>query len=339
VGLAAYGQWLAVADRGGNNIFFLNLNNRRDFFYSELARPRDVAWSGLGELFVINEDGELFRMAVDFRDERVESTDIMESGLTDGWALFRSADGDIYCIDISGSRLWKAVPLPDISFSLGAVSLSSPVVVWEEGMESILLDATLMSPFKTFLRASPIVANVVWNNRSIRAFAEWSSGSGSPDIVLFNRPAAPGSVSQSITNVTVENGEDIREAMQHVWSLQGRYLTHIIIDSTVDMTPEDLSVIALFCLNNGVELNVWARSVPSVELVRAAGLTGGNVIFSLANQPDLSLPDADVRLRIPLPHDLSSSGFPSRSMLSLFLNVGLMHTRNWIPLWPDMFDF
>ena len=115
-------------------------------------------------------------------------------------------------------------------------------------------------------------------------------------------------------------------------------MTNLIIDSTVGMTQEDLNVLTLFCLNNGVELNVWARSVPSAELVRAAALTGGNVIFSLINQPDLSLPHARIRIRIPLPQELSSSGFPSRSMLSLFLNVGLMHTRNWIPLWPDMFD-
>jgi len=338
VALSAYGQWLAVADRGGGNIFFLNLANRREFFSAELPRPRDVAWSALGELFVITEDGDLFKITADFRDGRVESADRLKSELTDGWALFNTPDGDVYCIDISGSRLWKAVPFPDTEISLGAVALSAPSIKWEEGTESILLNATLMSPFRTFSRTSPMVGHVAWNNRAIRAFAEWNpSGAERMELLLFNRPVAPGAVNSVINSVVVENSGDIRAALPSVWS--GRALTNIIIDSTVDMTAEDLKIITLFCLNNGVELNVWARSVPSVELVRAAGLTGGSVIFSLTNQPDLSLPNAEVLIRIPLPYDLSSSGFPSRSMLSLFLNVGLMHTRNWIPLWPDMFDF
>ena len=338
VGLAAYGRWLAVADRGGDNVFFLNLANRREFFSTELPRPRDVAWSALGELFVINEDGDLFKISVDFRDGSIEATDILKSGLTEGWALFSSPYGDVYCIDISGSRLWKAVPLPDAAISFGAVALSAPTIKWDEGTESILLNATLMSPFRTFSRTSPITAHVAWNNRAIRAVAEWNeSAAGRMGLVLFNRPAAPGAVNSAISSVVVENSGDIRAALPSVWS--GGTLTNVIIDSTVDMTPEDLKIITLFCLNNGIELNVWARSVPSVELVRAAGLTGGSVVFSLTNQPDLSLPNAEVLIRLPLPYDLSSSGFPSRSMLSLFLNVGLMHTRNWIPLWPDMFDF
>jgi len=341
VALSAYGGWLAVADRGGGEIFFLNLNNRRDFFSAEIPRPRDVTWSALGELFVINEDGNLFKLGVDFRDRRVEMADTLESGLTNGWALFNSPDGDVYCIDISGSRLWKAVPFPDAALSLGAASLFTPTVTREENVESILLDGTLMSPFRTYSRTSGLVAHVVWNNRAIRAIAEWNDAgsAGRPEVVLFNRPAAPGTVNPAIGSVVVENGRDTRIALPSVWGAGRGSLTHLIIDSTVDMTPEDLNVLTLFCLNNGVELNVWARSVPSVELTRAAALTGGRVIFSLVNQPDLSLPNARVRVRIPLPMELSSSGFPSRSMLSLFLNVGLMHTRNWIPLWPDMFDF
>jgi len=340
VALSAYGGWLAVADRGGSEIFFLNLSNRRDFFSTEIPRPRDVTWSTLGELFVINEDGDLFKLAVDFRDERVEAADRLGSGLTDGWALFSSPDGDVYCIDISGSRLWKAIPFPDAALSLGAVSLFAPTVTREENMESFLLDATLMSPFRTYSRASGLIAHVVWNNRSIRSFAAWSEAGNTrrPEFVLFNRPVAAGSVSPAINNVIVENGGDIRIALPSVWSARRGSLTNLIIDSTVDMTQEDLNVLTLFCLNNGVELNVWARSVPSVELVRAAAITGGKVIFSLINQPDLSLPHSRIQIRIPLPRELSSSGFPSRSMLSLFLNVGLMHTRNWIPLWPDMFD-
>ncbi|MCL2009118.1 MAG: hypothetical protein FWG71_01050 [Synergistaceae bacterium] len=343
VASSAYGQWLAVADRGGGRIFFLNLGNRREFFSAEISRPRDVAWSTLGELLVINEDGDLFKVSVDFRDGRAEAVNKLESGLTDGWALFGSPDGDVYCMDISGSSLWKAVPIPDaaMSVSLGVISLAAPTVTRDENRESFLLDATFMSPFKTYSRTSALVAHVVWNNRTIPSVAWWDERRNDavrPDIVLFNRPAPPGAVNPAINNVTVENGAGIRIALPSVWSLRGGSLTNLIIDSTVDMTQEDLNVVTLFCLKNGVELDVWARSVPSVELARAAGLTGGKTVFSLINQPDLSLPRPNMRVRIPLPQELSSSGYPSRSMLSMFLDVGLMHARDWIPLWPDMLD-
>jgi hypothetical protein len=45
-----------------------------------------------------------------------------------------------------------------------------------------------------------------------------------------------------------------------------------------------------------------------------------------------------MEIRVPLPRELSSSGYPSRSMLTVYLDVGLMHTRDWIPLWPDLLE-
>jgi hypothetical protein len=338
--IAAYGQWLAVADRGADNVYFLNLANRREFFRTEVSRPRDVEWSGLGELFVINEDGDLLRLAVDFRDGRIEASDTLESGVTNGWTLFASPDGDMYCIDVAGDKLWKAVTMPDDSVSMGAVSASAPKVTREENMESFLLDATFMSPFKTYSKTSPLVAHAVWNNRTIPSVARWNEpeDGAKAGVVLLNRPAPAGAVSASVNNVVVESGADIRIVLPSVWGSQGGTLTNLIIDSTIDMTPEDLNSITFFCLNNGVELDIWARGVPPTELTRASGLTGGKTLFSVFNQPDLSPPHTKVSIRIPLPLDLSSSGYPGKSMLSLFFDVGLMQTRDWLPLWPDMIE-
>ena len=203
------------------------------------------------------------------------------------------------------------------------------------------MDATFMSPFKTYTKTSSLVAHAVWNNRTMPSIAVWNerrSDAGKTDIVLFNRPVASGAVNPAVRNVVVENGADVRAALPSIWSSRRGVLTNVIMDSTVDMTQEDLNAVALFCLNNGVEFDVWARSVPTMELLRAAGLTGGVTFFSLINQPDLSPPYSKMIIRIPLPPELSSSGYPSRSMLSLFLDVGLMQTRDWMPLWPDMLD-
>ncbi|MDR1977709.1 MAG: hypothetical protein LBQ42_03135 [Synergistaceae bacterium] len=344
VGLAAYGPWLAVADRGGNRVFFLNAINKRDFFFAETPRPRDVAWSAIGELFVIDEDGNLFKMLVDFRDRRVDSVDLMESGLENGWTLFASPEGDLYCLDISASKLWKAVPIPDVNASLGFLSVARPRVTREENKESFALEANLMSPFVTYSKTAALVVHAVWNNKTIPSFAERQetpgrgNGERKAEILVFHRPAPLDALHPALREVVVENGTDIQIALPSIWTTQRRALTNVVVDASIIFSQEELDALTLFCLNNGVELDVWARSVPAVEMVRAAALSGGKVLFSLSGTPDVTPPRGKMQIRIPLPQELSSSGYPSRSMLTVYLDIGLMHTKDWIPLWPDMLE-
>ena len=63
---------------------------------------------------------------------------------------------------------------------------------------------------------------------------------------------------------------------------------------------------------------------------------GGRTIFSLDGPLDLEAPLTRMKIQIPLPMELSSSGYPSRSMLSVYMDVGLAQTQTWLPLWPDM---
>jgi hypothetical protein len=338
VGLAAYGPWLAVADRGGGRVFFLNVVNGRDFFSVDIPRPRDVAWSAIGELFVINEDGDIFRVLVDFRDRRTESADLLERGLENGWALFPSSRGDLYCLDISASKLWKAVSVPDVNASLGFLSIARPSVSREENKESFVLEADLMSPFVTYSKIATLVVHAVWNNKTIPSFAERREGTGKMEALVFHRPAPVGTIHPGLDSVVAENGTDIQIALPSIWSTQRRTLTNIVVDSSIIFSQDELDALTLFCLNNGVELDLWARSIPAVEMVRAAALSGGKVLFSLASAPDLTAPDSKIQIRIPLPQELSSSGYPSRSMLTIYLDVGLMHTKDWVPLWPDMLE-
>ncbi|MDR2528677.1 MAG: hypothetical protein LBD04_06640 [Synergistaceae bacterium] len=338
VALAAYGPWLAVADRGNGKIFFLNGANRRDFFSVNMPRPRDVAWSPIGELFVINEDGNLYRIPADFRDRKTGTPDLMESGLAEGWTLFAAPGGDLYCMDISASRLWKAVPVPDVDISSGFLSLSHPKVEREENKESFVLEAILSSPFVTYAKKTVPVVYSVWNNRSISSAAAWLDEPKKAEVLVFHRPASPGMVYPALQNRVAENGTDIQLALPALWSTQRTSLTNIVVDSSIIFSPDELDALTLFCLNNGLELDVWARSIPSVELTRASALTGGKTLLSMTNAPDLNPPRNKMQVRIPLPQELSSSGYPSRSMLTVFLDVGMMHTKDWIPLWPDLLE-
>lgn len=339
VALAAYGPWLAVADRGNERIFFLNVANRQDFFSVDVPRPRDLCWSAMGELFVISEEGSLYRMNVDFRDRWAEAPVLLESGLTDGWTLFRSDADDMYCLDIGASALWKAVPVPDAATSSGFLSISLPMIVTEKDRESFVMEASLMSPFVTYSHMSDPVVYTVWNNKMIPSTAMWRDDRGrKTDLFVFHRPISVGAVNPALKNMVAENGTDVQIVLPSIWTTYRETLTNVVLDSSVSFSGDELDILTLFCLNNGLELDIWGRSVPTVEMMRAAALTGGKVLYSLAGTPDLNPPRNRMQIRIPLPQDLASSGYTDRSMLTTYLDIGLMQTRDWIPLWPDLLE-
>ncbi|GHS88554.1 hypothetical protein AGMMS49957_10270 [Synergistales bacterium] len=345
VAVAAYGPWLAVADRGNERIFFLNVLNRRVDFSAPISRPRDINWSSVGELFVIGEGGELSRLLVDFRSRKVDAIDVMETDLENAWTLFDSPDGNMYCLDVGAANIWKAETLPDVELSSGFLSLSQPRIerVRTENAESenLLIEAAVSSPFITYSGIAKKVVHAIWNERTITSNAIWNPGgkaNKAPVFLIFQRPAQAGAVTPEIRSVRAEGGVDIQISLPSVWMAKDNALTNIVIDSSISFEPDDLDALTFFCLNNGLELDIWGRAVPTVEMIRSSALTGGKVVWSLANKPDLTPPDSSVRVSIPLPPELSSSGYPNRSMLTLYLDVGMLHTRNWIPLWPDILE-
>ena len=81
---------------------------------------------------------------------------------------------------------------------------------------------------------------------------------------------------------------------------------------------------------------MFADEPPSVELIRGSALTGGEVTF-VPNGVWGPFPDySSGKIRVVLPTDESSSGFPSRSTLSVYLDIGTVSMRDWIPMWPDL---
>ena len=78
VGISRYANWMAVADRGNGRVYLLDAVGRREFFFAETPMLRDVAWSPLGELFVLSEKGELFRAGLDFGRKEVRNLDAVD---------------------------------------------------------------------------------------------------------------------------------------------------------------------------------------------------------------------------------------------------------------------
>ncbi len=336
VGISRYANWLAVADRGNGRVYLLDAVSRREFFLTEVSMPRDVAWSPLGELFVLSEKGELFRVGLDFGRKEVRSFNRLRADLQDAWALFPSPWGDLYCLDVSASRLFKATMLPSQDTEQGFWGLYSPVLALDKDKESFLVEATVGTPFVSYFRDASVVVHSVWNERTIRSSMQWSSRP-SLDALLLHRTLSQGSVlPPTLKEVRTESGQDVRIALPPLWSLHRGTLTNVIVDSSILFSLDELLALTRFCLENGLRIDVWARDIPSLPLARASAFTGGTTLFSMAGSPRISPPWSRVRIQIPLPRELSSSGYPSRSMLAVYLDIGLVQMKGWIPLWPDL---
>ena len=335
VGLSRYANWLAVADRGNGRVYLLDAVSRREFFFAEVPMPRDVAWSPLGELFTLSEKGEIFRAGLDFERREVRNLDRLEAGLQDAWALFPSSQGDLYCLDVAASRLVKATMLPSRDTEQGFLGLFAPVLALDKDKESFLVEAAVGTPFVSYFRNTAEIVHAVWNERTLRSSMQWMP-QAPLDALLLHRSLPAGYVlPPTLRAVRVESGQDVRIALPPLWSLHRGTLTNLIVDSSLLLSQDEVAYLTRFCLENGLRLDVWARDIPSLALTRAGAFTGGTAVFSMTGPPRISAPRSRVRIQIPLPRELSSSGYPSRSMLAVYLDIGLVQMKGWIPLWPD----
>ncbi|MBQ9403702.1 MAG: hypothetical protein IJU15_01840, partial [Synergistaceae bacterium] len=107
VAIERYADWLAIADRANSRIYVLNMMSREYFTINSVQLPRDLIWSSMGELFVLNENGEVYDFVIDFgtRTYANRNSAALYSGLSNIWSFFHSPDGDITCLDIGASMI------------------------------------------------------------------------------------------------------------------------------------------------------------------------------------------------------------------------------------------
>ncbi len=340
VAIEAFADWLAIADRGNSRIYILNVMSREYFVINNVPLPRDILWSPLGELFVLSEEGSIYNYIIDFgtRSYANRHNGAMYSGLENIWALFRSPEGDLMCLETGASKIYKSIMTPPREGEQAFLGIFSPTLTMQtENRESFIISATFMTPFTSYLHTSRLIAQSAWNNRTMRAYALWSRRPNF-DGMLIHRPLPTGQVLPlNLRPAQVNRGNDVREALLSFWVLHKDTLTNVVVDSSISFTIDDLITLMRFCLLNGLELDVWAREIASPGLIRASAFTGGKVVYSLKNALELTAPDSRLQIQIPLPEELSSSGYPGRSMLAVYLDAGLIQSRAWMPLWPDLF--
>lgn len=340
VAVESYADWLAVADRANDRIYIVNIISREYFDIKGVPLPRDLTWSSTGELFVLSENGSIYDFMIDFgtRTYANRNSGPLYENMENIWSFFHSPEGDISWIEIGGSRIYKTLMMPSREDVPGFLSLYNPVTATNvENNESFIIDATFMSPYLNYSHNTRVIAQTVWNDRTMRANVMWQRPMRF-DALLLHAPVPRGyAFPLNVRPAQVRNGEDIRNTLPAYWLLHKDTLTNVIVDASVPMELDDLLMLLKFCVLNGLELDIYAREVPSLGLTRASYFTGGKTVYALGNTLELPVQRTHLQLQIPLPQELSSSGYPGRSMLAVYLDAGLIQSRAWIPLWPDMF--
>lgn len=332
VAVKAYANWLAAADRANGRIYFVDLRNKSSFFVENI-NVRDIIWNNLGVLLSVNEESEISAYFVDFKNKSAD-VEVLRSELHDAWAFFKYK-GDIFCSNISGESIWKIIPTPSLDLSPAFFSLFDPELARDElGNEVLSVSATFSSPFSSWEKEVFPTAMSVWND-SIVTTSVTRTKAPSVMGLCFSRGNADGIVSPKMRVIPVESCAELYSRLPLIWSNQRDLITNFILDSLIIYNHEELLKLTAFCLFNGVKIDIWARSIPSVELLRASAATGGEIYFSIVNEPMLISRRNDLKLQLLLSQKSETSGYPDRSTLSSYLSIRQLLGRDWIPIWID----
>lgn len=329
--VAVYGDWAAVADRNNALVFIVSLNEKKTVFSLDADSPRDLAWSPLGELYTVNDSGTVTKTILSLGKPGVVRSEAVLRDAPGAWSVFFREDR-AYCLDIGGFSLWELFSYPE-SDSPAFFSLDSPSVTRESGRESFLLKASVLGPFQTYMAKNLAVVSTVWNDRMLTAsfrHEKTEEPGSAPEFII--RPGWP----KKENYHEAVSGKEALDAVFSLWKARGGALRDIIISASIPFTYDEISRLAGFCLQNGIRLSVYGDTFPRVPLIRASALTGGATLFSLKEGSLPSSFSTRGEIRIPLPADETSSGFPSRSIISVYLDMGSVSLRDWMPLWPDL---
>ncbi len=332
VAIAVYGAWLAVADRGNDRVFIQSLQDESLRFSIDVTAPRDLAWSSLGDLFILREHGGVLRARISFTKRMATDVETVLSESEQAWSLFSLKDR-VYCIDISGTHIWEMFPVP-LGDAIASLSISSPSISREPDRESFLMDACVSGPFITYMGMNRAVTSSIWNNRLLGG--DYSARTPSDQgFTLFFKPPQATRINNG-EGIPATSGKDLLVALSQQWHSRRGDVANVVVAASTVFSQADIIQFASFCLQNRIRIFVYADEAPSVELIRGSALTGGEVTF-VPNGVWGPFPEySSGKIRVVLPTDESSSGFPSRSTLSVYLDIGAISMRDWIPMWPDL---
>jgi hypothetical protein len=324
VALAGLGELLAVADRGRGRVLLLNTRTRTtEAEIDELGTPRDIAWTPWGSLLILDERGNLYTWKSGTPPELLVR-------LEGAWTL-DVLDGRPFALHVSGKYLWEGQPFPPVNAGLFMLNLFTPSVTHGSDPEAIL-QGHVGFPAQEILRRQRTYTSAAWMGKQLQGNVRFLHRSAITPLVLL----APGKTLDLPGSVVLQDGGVLLPVLRRSGWDMGIVPTDIILDTGIPFSRDDLRRLLALALHNGIRVHLWAPSqIPSRFLARLMLLTGGRLLVS-ETLDTVAAPDPFVlEMRFPLPVDAFPSGYPSGSMLSVFVDSGEHILRDWFPFWPS----
>ena len=332
-GLTVRGKNLAVADRRGDRVCLTTWDNLGDNHFLEVSAPRSLVWGPTGDLLVLSDEGFISVFSGDLNQRMISVDKFINS---EAICLSRSYDR-IFSISSDGRYItvFEAYPGAKDGLISGA-GLFHPTTesINEDRGQAVEVSINLSSPFRGYISSQRGVLSSVWQNSMKGGRIVETDGRGIDGAILspLNRYRYQGDLWAS-----VEDGKGIEEAVRSIWE-KTDYLSQIVLDSELNLNKNDYQWIYNFCIMNGVSLSAWASKIPSDFLISVVENTGGNVYYSdsLSDRNLNSIKTRSFIIKIFYPDTVYSSGYPSKNMLSIIADFGMISYRGWLPIWPDM---
>jgi tetratricopeptide (TPR) repeat protein len=332
VAVSEYGSLLAVADRGNGEVFVLDSYTLSVLDVFTVETPRDLEWGPKGELYVLNERGELYSRcpsASASADLKMAKRD-MAGAWSMAWTRNRLA-----VTGLSGRTWWIGAMRPGHSETFGAVTLHDPWIETEDGVENLMLRGAVASTYHDFIQNKAPMTQVVWRGE-VRPSRIRMVGAGYERGARFYSPSADG----GSRNAEIIRAVTISDVMGDIASVSrsGEPIPGVIVlDTRISGSDGQWELFFAFLLQQGTRLDLWALNRPASPLVnRVSRLTLGHTYYSSEVGPAPQNESVEWILSVPLPPDTATFGYPSDTTLSLFSDIDVIRFTDWIPIWPSL---
>ncbi len=329
VALAAWGPYLAVADRGNDRVHLLRTRDFLPLRVLSVSRPRDLAWTPNGDLWILGESGVLTRAV--FSGKKVRLNPLAE-GLTNAWAL-ASDNREVRLAGVGGRDWWIARLLPERPDLPALFSPADPRIArsGDAGRELRAFGLTGI-PYPDLLGEERAVASAAWQDQVITVNLAWWEDRASVPPVAFAPDA-------SDLSASLRRASSLGEILARFRSLsrEGKPCeSAFLLDTRIAGGAADRMALLALALRRGVRIDLWCRSGPADEgMALLSAATGGRAYFGDTPQVLTPEPRPVLGLSAPLPSAALPPGRLGEALFALFVDLGPYRFRDWMPLWPD----
>lgn len=321
VALASLGTLMAVADRGGNRVWLLDLSKRQVAGEIPIPSPRDVLWAWGSSLLILSEEGKLFLW------QQGDAISILD-GLENAWTLSESPQG-LMIWDVAGNALWSGVEYPHVAEMPAMMCLTSPAIAEGETPEAVLR-IYVGAPARPLFPRGRSFVSAVWMGRKLEGTLTPLESGDNQGILLLGG----GEPEKDLTTALLQDGSMLLSALRQACRETGTLPSCLVVDTAIPFSSGDLERLFSMALNNDIKVYALASRMPSPELARLSRMTGGRVLPTAHLSEFPFAPRTSWEIRLPLPVDALPSGYPSEAMLSVYVDAGSLTLRDWLPFWP-----